>query len=72
MRRASAPTRATSTPGDLLLGHAGVRDGPNVSMQAFDTVERVWKTVNLNKAVYVTTAEGDLVFESDGNGITRR
>ena len=41
-------------------------------MQAFDTVERVWKTVNLNKAVYVTTAEGDLVFESDGNGITRR
>ena len=57
---------------DLLLGHAAARDGPNVSMQAFDTVERVRKTVNLNKAVYVTTAEGDLVFESDGNGITRR
>lgn len=58
----------------LLLDSTDARDGgePKPEMEAFDTVERKWKSVTLNRKVYVTTAEGDLVFHSDGNAIEKQ
>ena len=55
-----------------LLGHAGSRDGRNKVIQAYDSSSGRWKSITLNKAVYVTAAEGDLVFESAGQGINKR
>lgn len=54
------------------LGVAGPRQGSAVEVEAFDSTARTWGVVSLDRAVYVTTAEGSLVFESDGKKITRR
>lgn len=55
-----------------LLLHAGPRQGPPVLLQAFDSVTREWSDLSLDRAVYVTVVDGDLVFESDGQGIRKR
>ena len=48
------------------------RGGASKRLEAYDRQARRWKTVTLNKAVYVTVVDGDIVLESDGNGIKRR
>ena len=55
-----------------LLSHARPRTGGAVTMEAFDSADEKWKAVSLNRAVFVTTSEGDLVFESNGHGIIKR
>ena len=57
---------------ERLLGRAGPRQGSNRRLQAYDSARRQWRRITLNRAVYVTTVSGNLVFESNGNGITRR
>jgi competence protein ComEC len=55
-----------------VLGKADPREGPALNIDAYDGDNVVWTTVKLNTAVYVTAAEGDLVFESDGSTIHKR
>jgi len=55
-----------------LLQQAGARDGPALQFQAFNSTDRVWEMIDLDRAVYVTAVMGDLVFESDGHGIRLR
>jgi beta-lactamase superfamily II metal-dependent hydrolase len=57
---------------EALLSHAGPRQGAAVAIEAFDSAGEQWRTLDLNRAVYVTTVDGTLVFESDGNGIRKR
>ncbi len=55
-----------------LLQHAGPRQGPAVSLRAYSKADEQWESVTLNKAVYVTVAQGNLVFECDGAQIRKR
>ncbi len=55
-----------------LLARAGPREGPAMTIDAYDSAGAKWKRVALTAAVYETAAEGDLVFESDGAEIHRR
>ena len=55
-----------------MLAHTGPRSGSPVTVEAFDSQTETWKSVALNKAVFVTTAEGSLVFESNGHGVRKR
>lgn len=54
-----------------LLTHAGPRDGASIEVDSFDSSSGIWNEIDLDGAVYVTALSGDLVFESDGNGIRR-
>ncbi|MCP4591586.1 MAG: MBL fold metallo-hydrolase [bacterium] len=55
-----------------LLGVVGLRSGGAASLQAYDTEGGQWRTVSVNQALYVTSADGDIVLESDGHGIRKR
>lgn len=55
-----------------LLSRVGPRAGQAVTIDAFDGVGRAWTRIALDKAVYETAAEGELVFESDGAEIHRK
>ena len=55
-----------------ILPQADPREGPALDIDAYDGDNVVWTTVKLNAAVYVTAAQGDLVFESDGSTIHKR
>lgn len=55
-----------------LLPFLGVRPGAAVVVQAFNGVTRVWEPHTVTVNLYVTAAEGNLVFESDGQTIRRR
>ena len=57
---------------NALLAHAGDRPEPPTTVQAFNSDTRKWESTSLDKAVYVTAVEGDLVFVSDGQGIRRK
>jgi competence protein ComEC len=50
---------------------AGKREGPAELVKGYDSDEEKWRQVTLDKAVYVTTSEGELYFESDGSSIHR-
>lgn len=56
----------------LLGAIASPRTGPTSRLEAFDSDEHTWKQIVLDKALYVTTVDGDLIFESDGQTIRRR
>ena len=55
-----------------LLGKADPREGAALDIDAYDGDNVVWTRIKLNTAVYVTAAQGDLVFESDGSSIHKR
>ena len=55
-----------------LLSVADPREGPQIEIDAYDGDTVTWTKVKLNTAVYVTAAQGDLVFESDGSTIHKR
>lgn len=55
-----------------LLSRVGPREGNNTTIQAYDGGDSTWKETLLDKALYVTTQDGDLVFDSDGHVIHRR
>lgn len=55
-----------------LAAAAGPREGPAGEADAFDGGGRFWTRERLETAVYVTAAEGDLVFVSDGARVRRR
>ena len=58
-------------PIERLLGVCGPRQGVPIALEAYDSDQAHWRTLTLNRAVYVTTVEGDLVFHSRGTGIQR-
>ena len=55
-----------------LLGRVGPRQGPPVTLQAYSKDAAQWKPITLDRAVYVTVAQGNLVFECDGAQIRKR
>jgi competence protein ComEC len=55
-----------------LLPMAESREGPALEIDAYDSEKLEWTKVKLNTAVYVTSAQGDLVFESDGTTVHKR
>jgi len=55
-----------------LLPMAETREGPAVEIDAYDSEKLEWVKVKLNSAVYVTSGQGDMVFESDGTRIHKR
>ena len=55
-----------------ILGEAQAREGPAIEIDSYDSDTLSWKKGNLNSAVYITSAQGDLVFESDGGSIHKR
>lgn len=48
------------------------RSSSVVTMEAYESNAKEWRSITLNRSVFVTTTEGTLVFESDGNGIRKR
>jgi len=57
---------------DALLTFVGKREGAPMEVYAYQKSVEAWKLAPLTGAVYVTTAQGDLLFESDGNGIHKK
>ena len=55
-----------------LLPMAETREGPALEIDAYDSEKLEWVKVKLNTAVYVTSGQGDMVFESDGAAIHKR
>lgn len=55
-----------------LFSFVDPRDGSPVTIDAFDSDSSQWERVRLDRAIYLTTADGSLVFESDGEGIRKR
>jgi beta-lactamase superfamily II metal-dependent hydrolase len=57
---------------EAMLSQAGPRQGAAVAIEAFNSASEQRRTLDLDRAVYVTTVDGTLVFVSDGNGIRKR
>lgn len=57
---------------EAILEFVGPREGPTKELEAFEKNGHPWKRIELNKALYVTTVDGEIVFESDGHEIHRR
>lgn len=55
-----------------LLDFVLPRTGPSPLLDAFDSNTRQWRQVPLTGSVYVTAIDGDIVFESNGEGIRKR
>lgn len=53
-----------------LLKHIGPRPAEAVTVPCFSKGANEWRDVVLDRAVYVTSVEGDLLFESDGQSIS--
>lgn len=55
-----------------LLSHVGRRQGEAADLRAFDREAGRWVSMVVDKALYSTVQDGDMVFESDGRSIRRQ
>jgi beta-lactamase superfamily II metal-dependent hydrolase len=55
-----------------VTSRVGPREGGSRQLDAFDSDKGTWKKSRLDKAVYVTVVDGELIFDSDGHAIHRR
>jgi hypothetical protein len=56
---------------ERFLAIARPREGAGAAADVYDPDDEEWSHVGLNRAVYLTSVDNDVVFECDGTGIHR-